>query len=446
MPDERISLQFTARGWQSEIYRALRRFSVLIIHRRAGKTILAILKLIASALACRQPLGHFGYLAPELKQAKAVVWEELKKYATMIPGVEVNESELWVRFPHNKAKIRLFGADNINALRGLYFDGLVVDEVSQMERDFWGLVLLPALTDRYKLDPSLGWALFIGTPEGENMLSGLYTRAVASADGGDWYGKLLTVHDTEVFTEEEIAKIRAETPTEEQFRQEWLCDFQVGNSNALMSREQVMAATKKVLRESEFNFAPKIIGVDVAWMGGDRSVIMKRQGLQSFKPIVKRGIPEKAFAGLVAQEIMEWQADKVFVDVTGGYGGEVLSRLLDGGHNVEGVTFSAKPITPRFLNLRAEMWWKMADWVKGGGSLWKDEAIIAELCSPSYSMDNASNRIKLESKDDIKDRIGVSPDLADALALTFAYPVATAGMQVVRKVSAEWDPYDDNRG
>lgn len=445
MPDERISLKFTSRAWQAEIYRKLRRFSVLIIHRRAGKTILAVMRLIAAALKCGQPLGHFGYLAPELKQAKAIVWEVLKAYVAHIPGVEVNESELWVRLPNNQAKIRLFGADNINALRGLYFDGLVVDEVSQIDPDFWTLVLLPALTDRYKLDNSLGWALFIGTPEGENMLSNLYTRAVASE--GEWYGKLLTVHDTSVFTPEEIEAIKREyiqANKEAQFRQEWLCDFSVGNENALISRELAEAASKRVLREEEFSYAPKIIGVDVAWMGGDRSVIFKRQGLQALKPIIRRGIPEKNFAGLVAQEIMEWGADKVFVDVTGGYGGEVVSRLQDGGHNVEGISFSEKPMGPRFLNLRAEMWWKMADWVKGGGSLWRDDATINELCTPTYSMDNASNKIKLESKDDIKDRLGFSPDLADALALTFAYPVAPR-LARTQKVIADWDPYDDSR-
>lgn len=442
----RIDLGFRSRDWQTAIYRCLKRFSVLIIHRRAGKTILALMRLISAALRCKQSLGHYAYLAPELKQAKAIVWEILKQYVQNIPGIEINESETWVRFPHNRAKIRLYGADNINALRGLYFDGIVVDEVSQIDREFWGQVLLPALTDRYKLDPTLGWAIFIGTPQGENMLSALYTRAVA-AETVDWYGKLLTVHDTGVFTPEEIEKIKRETTTEAEFRQEWLCDFSVGNDRALISREQAIAAMNRILREEQFTFAPKILGVDVAWDGGDRSVIMKRQGLQSFQPIVRKGLPEKQFAGTVAQEILEWKADAVFVDTTGGYGGEVLSRLLDGGHNATGVTFSEKAANPRFMNLRAEMWWKMADWVKGGGGLWKDDRFTLELCAPEYSMDNASNKIKLESKEDIRERIGVSPDIGDALALTFAFPVATR-MEVgplarTHKAESDWDPYAD---
>src|SRR5262245_27114846 len=117
-------IDFQPRAWQAELYRLLRRFSVLIVHRRAGKTIMAIMRLIDAALRWDLELGHYAYIAPELKQAKAVVWDILKKYTLSIPGTEVNESELWIRFGHNRAKIRLFGADNIDALRGLYFDGI----------------------------------------------------------------------------------------------------------------------------------------------------------------------------------------------------------------------------------------------------------------------------------------------------------------------------------
>ncbi len=446
MEQQIIDLGFRPRDWQAELYRLLRRFSVLIVHRRAGKTIMAIMRLIDAALRCNLELGHYAYIAPELKQAKAVIWDILKKYTFDIPGIEVNESELWVRFPHNRAKIRLFGADNINALRGMYFDGIVIDEVAQIDRRFWGMVLLPALTDRHKMNPAHGWALFIGTPQGENMLTEFYQKARAG-NNTEWFSRLYTVYDTGVFTEEEILKIKRETPSEAEFRQEWLCDFDVGNNNALLGKEHVVAAMERHLREDEYNFAPRIIGVDVAWAGGDRSVIFKRQGLALFQPIVRKGLPEKQFAGTVAQEAYEWKADAIFIDVTGGYGGEVLSKLVDAGYNAVGIKFSEKPMNERFHNKRAEMWWSMADWVKGGGALWKDDMFSRELCAPNYSMDNASNKIKLESKEDIRERISFSPDIGDALALTFAFPVQpqmhVGPLARQHQADSDWDPYKD---
>jgi hypothetical protein len=323
-------------------------------------------------------------------------------------------------------------------MRGRYFDGIVIDEVAQVKLELWGEILLPALADRG------GWALFIGTPKGINLFSEIFYKALGNPE---WFAKIYTHHETMALSEEEIVRMKAEM-TEQQFKQELLCEFDASSDNVLIKISDARGASKTILRENQFNFAPKIIGVDVAWEGGDRSVIMQRQGLQSFQPIIRQGIPEKTFSGLVAQSIRDWGADKCFVDVTGGYGGEVLSRLLDSGFNVEGVSFSAKPFNPRFMNLRAEMWFKMADWVKSGASIWKDEALIQELSAPTYDNDNAANKLKLESKADIKDRIGVSPDIADALALTFAYPVAKLDPVALAKASkaqAEWDPYDDQR-
>src|SRR4051812_27503527 len=127
MQEERqIDLGFRARGWQAEVFRNLTRFSVLVVHRRGGKTVLAIMRLIDAALRCSKKDGRFAYLAPELKQAKDIAWSYLKQYSALVPGVQINESELFVLFP-NGARIRLYGADNPDAMRGRYFDGIVID-------------------------------------------------------------------------------------------------------------------------------------------------------------------------------------------------------------------------------------------------------------------------------------------------------------------------------
>lgn len=111
------------------------RFVVLVAHRRFGKTVLAVNHLIKSAVACAKAGGHFGYVAPFRNQAKSVAWDYLKRYARPLPGLKINESELSISMPSagGGAKIRIFGADNPDALRGLYFDGIVLDEVAQMK-------------------------------------------------------------------------------------------------------------------------------------------------------------------------------------------------------------------------------------------------------------------------------------------------------------------------
>lgn len=433
-----IDLGFRCRDWQAEVFRSLLRFAVLVVHRRGGKTVLAVMRLIHAALRCDKENGRFAYIAPELKQAKDIAWTYIKHYASKVPSVIINESELYVQFP-NGARIRLYGADDPDSLRGRYLDGVVIDEVAQVKRELWGEILLPCLADR------MGWALFIGTPKGMNLFSEIYFKATQNAE---WFAKSYTFHDTGALSAEEVERMRKEM-TPQQFRQEMLCDFAASSDNTLITIDDARRAANTTLREEQISFAPKVLGVDVAWQGGDRSVIVQRQGLQSFKPFVRQGLPEKRFAGDVAQVWKEWGADACFVDITGGYGGEVLSRLQDAGYNAQGVSFSEKPFNERFLNLRAEMWFKMADWIKGGASIWKDETMIAELCCPTYDNDNAANKLKLESKADIKERLGVSPDMADALALTFAFPVykqvSVGPLARAHKAESEWDPFDDRR-
>jgi len=428
----RIDLGFVPRPWQADVLRHLKRFSVVVVHRQGGKTELAKAKLTDAALRSGRERARFGYVAPLLKQAKSIAWDRVKVDARKIPGTIINESDLSVEFG-NGARIRLFGADNPDALRGLVFDGLVLDEVAQLPPQLWGEVLLPTLADRE------GWALFIGTPKGINLFSTLYYKAL---DDSAWFAARYDCHHTGALSPDAIAQIQRES-TDAQFRQEMLCDFGAVSDNVLIPLDAAVEASRRTLRPEQYEFAPKVLGVDVAWSGGDRSVIMPRQGLRAFRPVIERGLPEKTFAARVAAAIVRWQPDAVFVDTTGGYGGEVVSRLRDMGHHVTDVIFSWKASDERFANLRAEMWFKTANWIKSGAAIPAIPELLSELCAPTYSNDNASNRLKLESKDEIRARIGASVDIADALCLTFAFPVATpnAGGSVGKAVT-EFDPYD----
>ena len=164
-----IDLGYRPRKWQRIIHENHKRFGVLIVHRRAGKTIVGILQLINAALKTDRKAARYAYCEPQLNQAKAIAWTYLKEYGLKVPGTKVNETELWVEFA-NGARIRLYGVDHKESMRGQYFDGIVLDEYKDMPSGLWGEIILPALLDRE------GWCLFTGTPKGINPLSELYDR------------------------------------------------------------------------------------------------------------------------------------------------------------------------------------------------------------------------------------------------------------------------------
>ncbi len=380
--------------------------------------------------ACRTTRADYrgAYIAPLLKQAKAIAWDYLKRYASKIPGTVISEGELQVRL-RNGAALRLYGADNPDSLRGIYLDDAVLDEVSNLSKDLWDSVLRPALADRK------GGALLMGTPSGVNLLSEVYFQARGNPD---WFSAIYTVDQTDALPADEIASLRREM-TVTAFARELLCDFSASVDNVLLSVHQVDASSKRNPPGELYSLAPKILGVDVARQGDDRSVIFKRQGIASFRPEVFRGYDAMQVAAQVAATMSEWQPDAVFIDGSGGYGAGVIDRLRQLRHRVTEIQFGAKADDARFANKRAEMWFKMAEWVKESGAIPDDQDLKQDLCSPTYGHDT-SGRMLLEAKDKIKLRGLPSPDLGDALALTFAHPVGARTLDMADVVKRK--PYD----
>jgi hypothetical protein len=407
-----VDTGFDPREWQARVGDALTRFSVVVVHRRGGKTVFAINKLIDEALREHRTSPRFAYFAPFLKQARAIAWDYLKFYTRNIPGVTIHESDLSVDFP-NGARIRLFGADNILAAKGLYFDGVVLDEVAQMDPTTWGEVVRPALADRN------GWALFIGTPRGINLFSELFHRAQADVTG-EWSAFLLRPEDTNALDPVEIEKMQAEM-SESEFAQEILCDFSAANTDNLIGLALALEASKRSLRQDQFMYAPRVMGVDVARYGDDRCCIFARQGLAAFQPRVFRDIDNMDFAAKVAASIDKFKPDAVFVDAGRGEG--VIDRLRQLGYSVVEVPFGGKPLNDRFADKRSEMWSEMEKWLRAGGALPNSTDLIQDLCAPTYTYADRSGKFRLESKDSMRERGMRSPDLADALALTFAAPI-----------------------
>lgn len=224
--------------------------------------------------------------------------------------------------------------------------------------------------------------------------------------------------------------------------------FPPGQSNALLGVEEVTEAARRVLPPALYQDEVKVLGVDVARFGDDETVLFPRQGRAAYRPKVLRNLSTTDVAGQVANVIDKWQPDAVFVDVTG-VGAGVVDHLQAMGHPVVGIHNGGKAFASnRFADRRAEMWWVMAEWIKSGATIPDDATLIGELPAPTYTFE-AGGSLRLESKKDMKKRGLQSPNRADALALTFAAPVAKQDWKRHgaafggRNTAHEYDPYQE---
>lgn len=413
----KVTIPYTPRYPQGDIHKELEshRFCVLVAHRRMGKTVLAVNHLIKRALTDGKDRGFYCYIAPFRNQAEQIAWSYLRHFTEPIPFCKYHEQKLQITLP-NGANIRIFGADNPDSLRGLYMDGVIMDEVAQMRPEVWGEIIRPALADRG------GWAVFVGTPKGVNLFSQLYDKALAlqNEEGSEWKAMLYSVNETKALPADEVESLKQEM-SEAEFRQEFLCDFAAAADDNLIPIDLVRESKARYLRPEEYNFAPIVMGVDVARFGSDASVIQVRQGLHAFEPIVYRGLDNMTLADRVATKIDEIRPDAVFIDQGAGTG--VIDRLRQLRYVVNEVPFGGQANEPHvYANRRIEMWEGCKKWLQAGGSIPANTTLEADLCAPTYGFTPKGLKI-LEAKDKVKERIGRSPDLADALCLTFAAPV-----------------------
>lgn len=235
MDERRIVIPYAPRPAFLPYHQSLKRYAVTIAHRRAGKTVARINKLIQKAALCTLDRPRFGYLAPTFVQAKDIAWIYLKHYSAPIlaMGGKINESELSVVFPHNGATTRLYGAENAERMRGLYFDGLAADEAQGIAPTVLTQVVLPALSDRK------GWLDISGTPKGWGNLLGQTFKA-AEADPDTWFLQTLKASETGILDPDELANLRAMMPDNE-YQQEMECSFDAAITGAYFAKELVEA-------------------------------------------------------------------------------------------------------------------------------------------------------------------------------------------------------------
>jgi len=228
-----------------------------------------------------------------------------------------------------------------------------------------------------------------------------------------------------------------------------LGQFPPASLNALLGPEEVQAAMRRHLPEPAYQWAQKRLGVDVARYGDDRTVIFPRQGLASFRPRVMRHARGSSVSTDIATAVLNakqvWGSEVELLDATGGWGAGARDVLMTAGVSPIEVHFHAPAIDSRYANRRAEMWMLMAEWVKKGSALPPIPELVSELTEPTYLFNNG--KLQLEGKDQIKARLGRSPDLADALALTFAIPEQPAAIMERltgrAQTLTEFDPYEE---
>jgi len=246
--EQRIVIPYKPRDQLLPYHDRTERWSKIVAHRRLGKTVGCVNDLIKWALTT-STLGRdaapprFSYIAPTYTQAKDVAWSYLKYYSSPIPGIEARESDLTIIYP-NRAIVKLYGADNYERMRGIYNDGVVIDEPAQIDPRAWPEVIRPTLSDHN------GWATFIGTPQGRDWF-----YKIDRAENGDllpgWFRRVLKASETGIIPPAELESLRSGL-SEEQYAQEFECSFEAAVIGAYYGR---------LMNAAENDKPPRITGV-----------------------------------------------------------------------------------------------------------------------------------------------------------------------------------------
>ena len=231
MPQE-IEIPYVPHKFQEEIHSGLKRFNVVITHRRFGKTYCMVNECIKRALMCTLQSPRVAYIAPLYRQSRDVAWDYFKRFTKNIPGIKYNENRLEILLPYNDAKITLYGGDSPDSLRGIYLDWCVIDETANIRPSLWGEVIRPALADRK------GGVVFCGTPQGKNLFYKLYKEALE--DPANWSMFLFRASETGILDEEELLAAR-KNMSADAYEQEFQCSFDASLEGAYYAHQIQMA-------------------------------------------------------------------------------------------------------------------------------------------------------------------------------------------------------------
>ncbi|MGD9156934.1 MAG: hypothetical protein PVG39_00880 [Desulfobacteraceae bacterium] len=427
MPSLKLPYDFNLRHYQDPVWQAfvvnnIRR-GITVWPRRNGKDLVAINILTAKAV---QRKGLYLYMAPFSNQARQIIWLGAdgsgRKFLDYIPRELIkNKRETGMELElKTDSVLKVCGSDNIDSIMGTNPVGIIFTEFSLHRPEAWHY-LRPILAENN------GWALFNGTPRGLNHMYQLFRAAEKNEN---WFSQYLTRDDTGVPTLEAIQQDRESGMPESLIQQEYYCSWTASSENVLIPLDIIQPAVNNRLKEEDFGFAPKIVGVDPAYSAkGDSATIAKRQGRHLY-PILKfKGVKPQDLGSIAVKEASSWGADAIMVD--SGRGEGVINQIekLGYGDILYPVHFAARLSNSLYLNKRAEIYGKVKDWFMAGAykgqtpSIPDDENLIVGLSTPTCEL-NDKGYIQMESKQHIRSRAPGTPfDEADALAVTFAEEV-----------------------
>lgn len=255
-------LGYHPKAHQHEMAASRKRFRCDVVHRRGGKSVQKVLKLITRAYWCPMPHGRYAYLGPTYSQTEDIIWGYVQAIHEQIPGSVLLTSKLAIIIPTatgGKSRIRLYGVDSPKQrLRGAYLDGCVIDEFQDCPEHVWQEQVRPMLSDDNRRAVDMWghpnqWCDFVGTPKGRNQLYRFHHRAMRWQQGmpvilrddegverpvisHDWGGVLEPVTKTQMIKADELALIRIDIGAAK-YAQEYLCSFDAAIEGAIYGQE-----------------------------------------------------------------------------------------------------------------------------------------------------------------------------------------------------------------
>lgn len=419
---QRIPCNYQPRFYQIPFFDAMDdglKRALLVWHRRSGKSKSMLNFAIKKAF---ERVGIYYHCFPEYGQGRKILWDGIDRDGHKFIDYHVppeirakkNETEMKIELI-NGSIWQIIGADNYDSLVGPNPVGLIMDEWAVSDK-------YPQAWDYFRpiLAENRGWAVFPFTPRGRNHGWDLYQMALTNPQ---WFCQALTVDDTNVISKEDIQSERASGMPEAMIEQEFYCSFLASTEDVLIPFKLIQAALR---RDLQYIGAGRIAGLDVARFGDDRTALVIRQGGQIVHVETWSNLDAVQTAGRVVQKYRSKMFDCVAVDVIG-FGAGVFDMIRNSGVPCVAVNVGEAPaVEGRFNKLRDEVWWKVRQWFAEDGAsissaiLQKDlNALIADIQDIRYEY-NLKNLIKIESKDEMKKRLGFSPDIGDALCCTFA--------------------------
>lgn len=387
-----------------------------IWHRRAGKDLTA-LSITRDKMS--QRIGTYFHCLPSYNQGRKILWDGMdsqgRPFLDIFPPemrVKTNSSEMKIEMI-NGCKWQIIGADNFDSVVGTNPIGIVFSEWAISER-------YPLAWDYFRpmLIENGGWALFIYTPRGRNHGWQLYNTALHS---DEWFAEILTVDDTGVVSPQDIERERRDGLSEDMIQQEFYCSFLASTANILIPYTYIEDASK---RTASYDKSIRLAGLDVARFGDDRTALVVRQGGLITYIKTWQGATLTETASTVRQAYIDRQFDAVAVDAIG-LGAGVADLLNAWGIPTVAINVSENAaMDDRCYRLRDQLWVTMRDWFIEGKcviNLMNREVqqLITEIQDTMYDY-MPSGRLKVEVKADQKERLKISPDIADAFVLTFA--------------------------